>query len=808
MLSRINIFLHQNSGTYIRNIFQSLLLLFCLRIVFFWELFFRLHIGFEKILIVLSGFFYYDLLLVSSIAVITAIPYCIIEHFFPKFNRVVFQSSLALYALVSAFLAEYFCYTNRPLDQVIFVYTPQEIVTAVTASTNVSFVFVIFVIINLLVWFATYWYKDKLPIPKKITFVVFLVCLLAFLIFRYKNIVRSEKGYVRSNDFYLAVNQPSYSYIKINDFYMSDDENSSFEELDQATKWWWSQRYQHVFEDYLFPFEHRNNYKDVLGQFFNKTQNGVKPNFVFIIVESFGRKLTVEEPKHSFTPFIDSLAGKSLFWSNCISSTERTFGVLPAIFASVPQGVRGFASRRELIPNHTSLLREATDNGYKTSFFYGGCASFTGQENFLNENKVSFIMQTTLDETDSDYLLKKEHYRWGLDDKEMFLQAVQHKKDDKDAPFVDVYLTLSSHEPFSFSGIEQYEQKVLQQCADEESEEADIIRENKNIYASFLYVDDAVRALMEYYKTRSDYENTVFVITGDHRMGPVNDGKNPIRKYNVPLIIYSPLLKESRSMQGVVSHYDIAPSLSAFLENNYNYTIPKNTHYLGDALDTSLQFHCKKMQAFMLNNREVVEWMHDTLFLSKNELYVIQSDLRLNLLENQEHKKRMQEELQMYQKLSLYAVGNNYLLKTGTNAMSQLDSLVIFPKKYRYESILIDSSEWSRIDEKSDFIHLVSPFKVSGSNMQCEISFNIQSLDTTASLPMILYQNEHGYVFATIPMTAIDGGNINTGKVETCKNKVVIPLDSKETEWQIYLRTKNKSQLLIQNIDVSIFVEK
>ena len=68
--------------------------------------------------------------------------------------------------------------------------------------------------------------------------------------------------------------------------------------------------------------------------------------------------------------------------------------------------------------------------------------------------------------------------------------------------------------------------------------------------------------------------------------------KELCRRYNVPLIIYSPLLKRPRHMESVVSHYDIAPSVTAYLKKNYSCKFPETTHYLGESLDTALRFVC------------------------------------------------------------------------------------------------------------------------------------------------------------------------------------------------------------------------
>ena len=658
-----------------KTVLQVIVLSFLIRFCFFIELHFRLQIAIEKLFIVLSGFFYYDLLMMASIFVIVFIPYVFLQKISHKANQVIIQGTLGLYTITTALLAEYYCEVSRPLDQVVFAYSPQELWSTVIASTQFSFVTIIFLCLYIVAWYSSYRLRKIMKPAVFFSGVLLALSCTAFALFRCKSIVRSEKGYVLHSDFYLAVNQVLYTYIKITDYAQADSESVSLENIQNAAQWWWSQNNSRSYYDLQYPFLYKNTDVDILGQFFNKTSDGNCPNFVFIIVEGLGRKLTVDNPQYSFTPFLDSIACKGLFWPNCLSTTERTFGVLPAVFASVPQGRRGFANRRIPMAEHNSLLNDIHDNGYYTSFFYGGCASFSGQENFLRKNHISQIMDISPDESKNSQELLRENHRWGVDDEIMIDSAICCKqKNMQPNPFFDIYLTLTTHEPFVFDEIESYEQIVLDLCRTDTSHEANIIRKHKNIYATYLYTDNALRNLFLYYKTRNDFRNTIFVITGDHRMAFVNDGKNHLRKYNVPLIIYSPLLKQPRRMESVVSHYDIAPSLTSYLKKNYSCKFPETTHYLGESLDTTVRFVSKKKQIFMLNNRAIGEWIHDSLYLYNNELYVVLPNLDVKWYENEAEKERMKQELAMFQSLSVYTVDNNYLRKPISNKEKTTDN--------------------------------------------------------------------------------------------------------------------------------------
>ena len=62
-----------------KTVLQGIVLSLLFRLCFFIELYFRIQIAAEKLLIILSGFFYYDLLFVASIFVIVSIPFFLLQ---------------------------------------------------------------------------------------------------------------------------------------------------------------------------------------------------------------------------------------------------------------------------------------------------------------------------------------------------------------------------------------------------------------------------------------------------------------------------------------------------------------------------------------------------------------------------------------------------------------------------------------------------------------------------------------------------------------------------------------------------------
>lgn len=649
----------------------NLLLLVCmvaLRPLFFLEVYFRLGLEWRQLLTVLSGSFF-DLFLVSRIFTFGLLPFLLVYYFFPKTAKGIFKGLIILYAVVSALLAEYYCNLTMPLDHVVLVYSLEELKTTLFASTtSVSLAQVLWFVlqVGMVVLFVK---RGELGVRrgKWCWGVAGVLVMLVFI--PYKRIIRNEKIYSSRTAFCLAVNQPSYSYIKITDYWRN--EGGQRGEKDYSLSMAQLSAYQACHPEFEYdrpgyPFYRKATDPDVLSPFFGQTSDGLPPNLVFIVIESFGRRLTgVTDPQLSFTPFIDSLASTGLFWPNCFSTSERTFGVLPSIFASAPHGRYGFAAT-EPMPRHHSLMLDLERNGYTTSFFYGGSSEFDHYDRFMEINQVNHVVIPDRMVTDSSqYYLLADNYRWGLDDDQLFDYARHFKQDNPDQrPHADIYLTLSTHEPFMVEQIEQYEEQVkamVEQVPDLDKKERDNVLRNLNIYACYLYMDQSVRQLMDYYASQPDFANTVFVITGDHRMALVPTGI-ALRNYNVPLVLWSPLLKQSKTMGAVVSHLDITPSLNAWLHAQYEYAIDDHCHWLGTSFDTVSAYHNTRKLSFMRNNRDVIDYFSGKYYINKNTLILMDSSVIGFSIENEALLKQYQEELENFEAVSRFVVQHDVLI--------------------------------------------------------------------------------------------------------------------------------------------------
>ena len=801
------------------NIMLLLMMLIC-RIIFYVETTTRINIEASQFANVILGF-KYDLLLTSHFIAWIFPIFLILHHFFPQKTVKTYRVLIFIYAIISTLLTEYFCNLMMPLDHVIFAYSIEGLKGTISSSSSFSIIPILFLALSifLFVFISRLWSKVK--IGKFVAYIAFLASIIFSISYNYKNIIHKELYCDTHDNFIIATNQPSYSFIKIYDFLHNKDieKNTEFKIIEEITKSYQQLNDNSKYPYIDYPFYRKADYQDVLGSLLNKTSDSIKPNFVFIIVESFGQCLTgVENPTISFTPFIDSLKNESLYWQNCLSATERTFGVLPTIFASTPHGLKGFAHPYHNMTSHNSLLKDLRKNDYEISYYYGCYRDADRYDNFLQYNEIDNIFIPTAEVVDEEkYNMMIKNNRWGLDDKELFDIAINNRKSsNNNKPFVDIIMTLSTHEPFVIlEGQEDYEQKaqqILESSNTINTKEKNNVDKNLNVFACYLYMDECVKNLMDKYKSIPGYENTIFIITGDHRTSVLNT-RNVLRSFNVPLIIYSPLLKKDKQMKAIVSHYDITPTINAYLSNNYDYKIDDYCHWLGKSLDTVKEFRSNVKQAFMLNNRDVIDYVNGEYFLCRSNLFKINENLELTAVDNPLLYERFKKELNDYNTLSIYAVESNFLNNDNDNDLINIaDYYFDFDNTSHKIYNVLDSldNKFAYFNENVEYISLYPYYIVDDDYTQfrVNVSFDLKTY-TDNKLPILVFSV--GDFYQSVPLISMYDESLNTGNLEHFNKKINIVNKGKSYKGEklkIYFWNTSKDRMMFDNVKVLIKASK
>ncbi|WP_266364068.1 LTA synthase family protein [Tellurirhabdus rosea] len=395
-------------------------------------------------------------------------------------------------------------------------------------------------------------------------------------------------------------------------------------------------------DEQQYPFLHRDETPDVLSPFFQA--GAAKPNVVLIVVEGLGRAFSGEDAYlGSFTPFLDSLAQKSLYWNNFLSQGGRTFAALPSLLGSLPFAQHGFADLGPRMPEHLSLTGVLKRNGYRTAFYYGGNSSFDNMNPFLRKEGIDRIADEASFSPAYRKMPAANGFSWGYGDKDLFDFFLAQNNPADATPKLQVLLTVSTHSPFRYEGHERFEQRFEQRLnelslsADEKAAR----REYRDELASVMYLDDALRQLMDRYRQRPDFARTVFLITGDHRM-PEIPMVSKVDRYHVPLLVYSPLLKQSARFRSVSGHYDVAPSLLALLRTQYGLRTPSVASWVGTGLDTTRAFRNVHAYPMMMTKVEMVDYVMGRYLLNEQSLYRLSDNLQMEPVNDEAAKSRLE----------------------------------------------------------------------------------------------------------------------------------------------------------------------
>lgn len=401
--------------------------------------------------------------------------------------------------------------------------------------------------------------------------------------------------------------------------------------------------------------------QDALGAYFNLAEE--KPNLVFIIIDGLGADFVGEKARFKgFTPFLDGLVKQSLYWNNFLGNTGTGFASFPVIMGSLPFGENGFTNIDQSTHRNTfySILK---NNGYSTSFNYGGNSALNHFDKFLDEERVDVILDKNV--FGDTYQLQEEDVAGislGYPDGELF-KRWNAQSDFFEAPRLDVFLTLSTKNPYLIPNREHYESKVERKLTSEtlQGSSKKLVTKNTRIFASLLYADEQLGKFLEAYKGRKEYRNTIFIITGSHNNTDLPQD-DELGRYRVPFIIYSPLLKSPQKITSLASHADITPALVSLLNRQYKLKVPSHVAWLGDALVTETIFKEEKQIPLFRDRNNIQDFIKGKFYLYSGSLYELDKNLKTLETDNDRKKDELKADFRFFKSVNAYVTENNKII--------------------------------------------------------------------------------------------------------------------------------------------------
>jgi len=564
-----------------------------------------------------------------------------------KISRVLLRVLQSLMLFFSLICVQFFATSGYLLDSAMFSYTFKEILLIIRSSSEIP----VWVYITIIVLPLLYFWVSSIRIKvNHICFYIFVILTLSSF-FSFSNLSKYSDYY------HVKVNKGSF-FMKSVFKKQTSTLEMELKDITKVVEEFRSYFPEHQFVEPEYPFLYKSVYKDVLSPFLNL--NSEPPNIVIVIVEGMGYEHLYNDYK--LMPFLESLSKHSLSWENCFSVSPRTSGVLPALLGNSPIGDKGFLSLCPYNPEFHSLTRILHQNSYTNYFFHGGPSSWKNLDLFSVQNNMIYLKD---DEWNQDIIEETIASKWGYEDHLIYKQALRNLNRKTETPRTDIYLSTITHHPWEYPRSSFFQNMVKDKVTQNNlipSDQKNKIFKRLDIYGAYAYADWSIQQLMEGYKKREDFNNTIFIITGDHHA--LSKQFSGAFSYHVPLIIYSPMLKSERTMKGVVSHRDITPTLLSFLHNNFNIETPEEVAWMNIALDTSITFNANTF-SYLQGGRGHCEGI-----IYKNYLYcegIIDefSDNGSRRLENpdQEIVDKMNRLLNLYKTLDYYILQNDALLR-------------------------------------------------------------------------------------------------------------------------------------------------
>ena len=273
-------------------------------------------------------------------------------------------------------------------------------------------------------------------------------------------------------------------------------------------------------------------------------------NVVLISVESLSADfMKAFGGTKNITPYLDSLAGRSIFFKNFYASGTRTVRGLEALSLSLPPSPGQSIVKRPGNENLFSLGSVFKSKGYITQYIYGGYSYFDNMKYFFENNDYNVIDRESLKPNEV-------HYQniWGVADEDLFTLAGRTLDSNfaKGKPFFSHIMTVSNHRPYTYP-----------------AGRIDISPDTHSREGAVKYTDYAINRFLKESSQKPWYNHTIFVIVADHCAGSAGSVELPVTGYHIPLLIFAPNLLQPQAVNKLAAQIDVAPTILGLLKFHY-----------------------------------------------------------------------------------------------------------------------------------------------------------------------------------------------------------------------------------------------
>lgn len=275
-----------------------------------------------------------------------------------------------------------------------------------------------------------------------------------------------------------------------------------------------------------------------------------KLNVIVLVEESLSAEyLGSFGNKKGLTPNLDKLAGESLLFTHLYATGTRTVRGLEALTLSIPPLPGTSIVKRPDNENFVSWGSIMRGQGYDTKFIYGGFGYFDNMNYFFAHNGFSIVDRNDIPKNEITFA-----NTWGVCDEDLFRRVIReaNASNKEHRPFFSMVMTTSNHRPFTYP-----------------DGAIDLPSKTSGRNGGVKYADHAIGRLIAEARKEPWFKDTVFVIVADHCAGSAGKTDLPVKKYEIPLLVYAPYQFAPRVIDRTMSQIDIAPTILGLLNMSY-----------------------------------------------------------------------------------------------------------------------------------------------------------------------------------------------------------------------------------------------
>ncbi|MCR4583519.1 MAG: LTA synthase family protein [Prevotella sp.] len=259
-----------------------------------------------------------------------------------------------------------------------------------------------------------------------------------------------------------------------------------------------------------------------------------RPNIILILLESCGATFTELGGRTDVTPHLNRLAREGVSFARCYGNTWRTDRGTVCTWSGYPSfptmSVMKMPAKSRTLPNLAATLRQ---EGYATSYLYGGDINFTNMRSYLVGGGFETLHWM------EDYTAEEQKSaRWGVRD-DITFATLYDMATTAQQPFLIGFSTLSSHQPWDVP-IQHFDDPILN---------------------AFYYLDQCIGNFISRLRQSDVWENTLVILLPDHGIPYKDIGETKPLKNQIPLIWTGGAVRGARCLTQVCNQTDLPATL-------------------------------------------------------------------------------------------------------------------------------------------------------------------------------------------------------------------------------------------------------